>query len=383
MINVELPNNEEMRLFDLEAYDLQDTNTEEDFDQLSELIAQYFDCPIALITVIDKDRQWFKGKKGTTETGNSRDLSFCNHTLLLDEVMVVEDATKDKRFFDNHFVAGEFNIRFYAGAPIVSTEGYKLGTVCIYDIKPKNITTLQKNALMLFSKQVTKLLELKKKNLLMRQRAEETITFKSEIFARFIQTQEDDKKEIAFKLHENFAQGIAATLLILQMAKQNNPQGATLINEAILQLKEILLNIRTLSYNITPTIPYWMATDQLILEFIKNITTAYPFKIVVENTGELKNGSADNTLCTIRIIEQWLKVLLKKKKIKNVKIIIAYSEKFELFIEDDGLPDSLTDRKKKVFESTVYERAHAQGGTVELSKSSTGKNLLKVFLPLT
>ena len=101
MISAEFPENEEMRLFDLASYDLQDADTEEEFDQLSQLMAQYFKCPIALVTVIDRDHQWFKGKAGTNETGNLRSLSFCSHTFLINDVMVVEDASKDKRFFDN------------------------------------------------------------------------------------------------------------------------------------------------------------------------------------------------------------------------------------------------------------------------------------------
>jgi signal transduction histidine kinase len=382
MINAALPDNEELRLFDLASYDLQDSDTEEEFDRLSELAAQYFNCPIAMITVMDRERQWFKGKTGTAETGNTRELSFCSHTMLLDEVMVVEDASKDERFFDNPFVSGDFNIRFYAGAPIISTDGYKLGTVCIYDIKPKKLSALKRKALMLFSKQVTKLLELRKKNILLRQRAAEMINFKSDIFGRFIQRQEADKKEIAFNLHEDFAQGIAAVMMILQMSMKNNPTGSGLISKAILQLKEILVNIRDLSYTITPHIPDWISTDQLVLEFIEKITTAYPFKITVENTGQLKNGSTDNTLCAIRIIDQWLKVLQKKKSVSHVHITVLYDEQFVVSIQDNGAAESLTERKKEVFENIVYDRARALGGKVELSGSAAGKNLLKVLLPL-
>ena len=278
------------------------------------MLAQYFNCPIALVTIIDSDRQWFKGKIGTTETGNSRELSFCSHTLLGDDVLVLADATKDERFFYNPFVTGEFNIRFYAGAPIFSTEGYKLGTICLYDTKPKKLSVSKKKALRLFSNQVTKLLELRKNNLLLHQRAQEVIALKTEIFTRFIQRQEEDKKEIAFNLHEDFAQGIAASLMILQIAKPTNKESATLISKAIQQLKEILKNIRKLSYSIMPQVTDWVATDQLKLQFVNSIATAYPFKITVENSGNLKVGSEENTLCAIRSIEQWLKVLLKIQK---------------------------------------------------------------------
>lgn len=382
MIIAELPDDEEMRLLDLSTYNLQDANTEVEFDQLSELVAQYFNCPIALITLIDSDRQWFKGKSGTTETGNIRELSFCSHTLLHNEVMVVEDATKDERFFDNSFVAGAFKIRFYAGAPIVSTDGYKLGTICIYNTKPQKLSANKKKALLLFSKQVTKLLELRKKNILLLQRAQEMITWKTDIFARFIKLHEEDKKEIAFNLHEDFAQGIAASLIILQLLKQQDKKNEDLTNKVIYQLKEILKNIRNLSYSLTPQISDWVATDELVLQFINSIASAYPFKITVKKSGHLKEISTENTLCAIRIIEQWLKVLLKIENIKNVYIIVEYGEQFVLSILDDAPKESTIDRKKEVFESVVYDRVHAQGGTVVLSNSLAGKNLLQIMLPL-
>ena len=381
MISARLPDNEEMRLLDLAAYELQDTDTEEDFDQLSELVGQYFNCPIALITVIDSDRQWFKGKKGTSETSNTRELSFCSHTLLVDDVMVVEDATKDERFFDNPVVAGEYSIRFYAGAPIVSTDGYKLGTVCIYNTKPAKLSAHKKKALLLFSKQVTKLLELRKKNILLRQRAQKLIALKSEVFARFIHGQEAEKKEIAVNLHEDFAQGIAASMLLLHAAQKNNKQGVGLVNKAVEQLKEVLVNIRTLTDTITPTYIDWITTDQLVLKYVKKIESAYPFKICVESSGQIKDVSPDSTLCAIRIIEQWLKVLSKITDVNRVNISVVYSDQFELIIEDDGSKESVNIRTKQVIESVVYERAHAEGGTVELSQSREGKNLLIVLLP--
>lgn len=381
MISAALPENEEMRLVDLESYNLQGTDTEEDFDDLSVLVAQYFNCPVALITVIDTDRQWFKGKTGTTETGNTRALSFCSHTLLQPNIMVVEDASKDERFFDNPVVAGGFKIRFYAGTSIISVNGFKLGTVCIFDVKPRKLSDIERSALLLFSKQITKLLELRRNNLLLRRQAEELIVFKNDIFASFIRGQEEDMKKIAFNLHEDFAQGIAGSLMILQVAKSNKLQSDNLINKATRQLKEILVNMRALSYTITPQINDWIATDELVLQFIEKIAVAFPFEITVENTGTLKAGSTDNMLCAVRVIEQWLKVLLKKPGIKNVHINIVFDEPFNVSIRDDGAVENPNARKKEVHESTVYDRVHAQGGTIELSDASIDENVLRVVLP--
>ncbi len=383
MVDPALPHNEEMRIVELASYHLQNTDTEEDFNDLSALAAQFFKCPIALITVIDSNRQWFKGKTGTTETGNSRELSFCGHTLLQDEVMVVEDATNDDRFFDNPFVTGDFNIRFYAGAPIVSEDGFKLGTVCIYDTKKRKLSKTKRNALLLFSKQVTKLLTLRKKNILLHQQAAEIISFKSETFARYIQSQETDKKEIAYNLHEDFAQRIAASLLILQLAKGKDQDHAHLINKAIGQLKDVITKIRDLSYNISPLFLGWLFSDQLLKDFIEKKAVGLPYQISISISGKPDKCSAETTLSAIRIIEQWLQLLSKKTNPRLLQINIIYQDQLVLIFKDDDTSASLATRKKDVTEIMITATAQAQESTVEFSYADSGINQLKIILPLT
>jgi signal transduction histidine kinase len=225
-------------------------------------------------------------------------------------------------------------------------------------------------------------MELRKTNLLLWHKAEEMLTLKNENFAHFIHDQEVDKKEISANLHEDLAQGISGVLFILQVMKLDNSKCKEYISQAIEFLREILIKMLKLSHNITPTMADYIGPGELVMQFIEKIAAAYPFKIMVENTGAFKEVSADNTICAIRIIEQWLKVLRKKKNITKVLISVEYTDQFILSIQDDGAVESLTDRKKEVFESIVYDRVHAQGGTVELYGSSTEKNLLKVLLPL-
>ena len=383
MIDPTLPPDEEMRVVELASYNLQNTDTEEDFNDLSSLVAQFFTCPIALITVIDSNRQWFKGKTGTTETGNSRELSFCGHTLLQDEVMVVEDATNDERFFDNPFVTGDFNIRFYAGAPIVSEDGFKLGTVCIYDTKKRKLSGAKRNALLLFSKQVSKLLTLRKKNILLHQQAAEIISFKSEIFARYMQSQETDKKEIAYNLHEDFAQGIAASLLILKLAKGKDQDHDNLINKAIGQLKDVINKIRNLSYNISPHFLHSVFSDQLLKDFIEKKAVGLPYQISIFISGKPDKCSSNTTLSALRIIEQWLQLLSKKTNPGKLQITIIYEDHLVLIFKDDDTSASLATRKKDVTEIMITTTAQAQEGTVEFSYADSGMNQLKIILPLT
>jgi diguanylate cyclase (GGDEF)-like protein len=127
----DLPDTEDQRIAELRSLLLLDSSPEERFDRITRVAKQLFDVPIALVSLIDTDRQWFKSCFGldTSETG--RDVSFCGHAILGDDVFIVENALKDLRFSDNPLVTGGPEIRFYAGAPIAMPSGNKLGTLCI------------------------------------------------------------------------------------------------------------------------------------------------------------------------------------------------------------------------------------------------------------
>ncbi len=135
-----IPPNEQQRLQELRRYAVLDTPPEKAFDNITDLAARIFKVPIASVTLIDEDRQWFKSCLGleTRETG--RDIAFCAHAILRDEVMVVPDAQADARFADNPLVTGAPYIRFYAGAPLRTSAGLNLGTLCIIDTKPRRMT---------------------------------------------------------------------------------------------------------------------------------------------------------------------------------------------------------------------------------------------------
>ncbi len=135
----QIPDNEQQRLDTLSSLKVLDTGSEERFDRITRLARRLFDVPIALVSLVDENRQWFKSCYGldTRETG--RDISFCGHAILGDEPFIVEDASKDSRFWDNPLVVGDPNIRFYTGVPLVHEDGMKLGTLCIIDSRPRHL----------------------------------------------------------------------------------------------------------------------------------------------------------------------------------------------------------------------------------------------------
>ena len=156
------PDNEEERLAALRSFDILDSEPERAFDDLVQIAAAICGVPMAAVTLIDRDRQWFKAQVGMEQPDPSLDTSFCAHTILSPDTMtVVADATRDARFADNPLVTAENGIRFYAGAPLVTADGFALGALCLVDDQPRHLDAFQLSALDALSRQITHLLELR------------------------------------------------------------------------------------------------------------------------------------------------------------------------------------------------------------------------------
>ncbi len=145
---------EERRLATLGRYGVLDTPPEQAFDDLTRLAAQVLGTPIALVSLIDRDRQWFKSRVGIEVCSTPRDMAFCAHAIHGDDVMVVEDALQDPRFANNPLVTGDPFIRFYAGAPLIADDGLALGTLCVIDRQPRRFDATQRETLALLARQV-------------------------------------------------------------------------------------------------------------------------------------------------------------------------------------------------------------------------------------
>ncbi len=165
MIKPEKPGNEAERLAALHRYQVLDSEQDAAFDDLVAIAASICGVGQGMVSLVDADRQWFKSAMGIPRDSTPREESFCAHAIL-DEgsVLVVPDATQDERFIGNPLVEGPEGIRFYAGAPLLSGEGYPIGTLCVFDRVPQRIGPVQIEALKALSRQVTHLLELRRAN---------------------------------------------------------------------------------------------------------------------------------------------------------------------------------------------------------------------------
>lgn len=158
-----VPQDEAARIQALRDYAILDTPQEEAFDDIATLASCVCETPIALVSLTDSDRQWFKARVGLQTTETHRDHAFCAHAILRpEEVMIVNDASRDPRFADNPLVTGEPGIRFYAGAPLVTPRGEALGTVCVIDRAPRELPADRLEALRALSRQAVAQLELRR-----------------------------------------------------------------------------------------------------------------------------------------------------------------------------------------------------------------------------
>ncbi|WP_276168785.1 sensor histidine kinase [Zobellia alginiliquefaciens] len=170
MLKPEIPFNETDRLKALESFEVLNTLEEEEYDAITRIAADICNTPMALISLVDADRQWFKSHYGIDATETPRDLAFCAHAINTPEnLFIVEDSSKDERFADNPLVTGGPNVQFYAGAPLNTTDGYSIGTLCVIDVQPRNnFTKRQQDCLRSLANQVMAQLELRRQNSLQR-----------------------------------------------------------------------------------------------------------------------------------------------------------------------------------------------------------------------
>jgi GAF domain-containing protein len=156
------PQNEQARRAALASYAILDTDPEPSFDDLTLLASFICKTPTALITLVDEHRQWFKSRVGMSKEETSRDIAFCSHAILQNDMFIVPDALKDERFRDNPLVEGDPHIRFYAGVPLINEEGFALGTLCVIDNTPRTLSSAETEALLALSRLVLGQMDLRR-----------------------------------------------------------------------------------------------------------------------------------------------------------------------------------------------------------------------------
>ncbi|MGZ5253218.1 MAG: GAF domain-containing sensor histidine kinase [Flavitalea sp.] len=334
MISPAIPLNEDARLNDLYSYDILDTETEQDFDELLQIAANIYNCPISAITFIDENRQWFKSKRGFDVSETPRNISFCGHTILENKAFIVKDVLKDERFKDNP-AATDLNVRFYAGVPIVSESGFHLGAVCVIDDKPKEFTVEEVSVLTILSNQVSKLLELRRKNKLLVKQMEHQATIEKKLLGKTLQKHEDEKRDISTQLHEDIAQNLAATNFYLELAKDSK-SSHDLIDESKKTISTAVKQLRKLSTTIAPTTLANLSTKYLIEDQLSSFRKKHGLEIEYNFGGE-EFVETSISICIYRTIEEQLDNIVRHADASSVTVELEVAERMVfLSIKDNG-----------------------------------------------
>ena len=215
------PHDELERLDELESFEILDTEAQFEFDQLTELAQKLFNMPIVLVSLIDSERQWFKSKQGLEACETGRDVSFCGHAILGDEIFEIKNSMEDERFADNPLVTGDPRVIYYIGCPLKTPSGYKVGTLCMIDQKPNSLTDEQKQTFKVLADQVMSQMVLFRQN--------KHLKYKMEIIEAQYQTISENKARLVNnarlaslgKMAGGIAHEVNNPLAILKMASRN------------------------------------------------------------------------------------------------------------------------------------------------------------------
>ncbi|MBW4487248.1 MAG: response regulator [Trichocoleus desertorum ATA4-8-CV12] len=326
-----LPSNESARLEALSQYKILDTAPEQAFDDLTRLAAQICETPIALVSLVDARRQWFKSKVGLDVQETPRDVAFCAHALHKPKVFIVPDTLADERFATNPLVTSAPNIRFYAGVPLITPEGYPLGTLCVIDYSPRQLSDWQIESLYALARQVVTQLELRR-NL-------------ASLAHTAVERKQPEKKryQFGFKIRSGFVL-LAGVLLMtgfaayrsatqLQIASNSVEQTHRLLDSlgnAIGQLKEAETNQR--SYLITGKTSYLAPYNQALRVIKQDLN--HLRSLTQQDTNQQRNFQTLEVLISQRLVELQQTIDLRRQ--------YGLESAVERVLVDEG-EDSLSD----------------------------------------
>ena len=363
-----IPNNEEERLKVLKKYSILDSLPEEEYDAITKIASSICDTPIALVSIIDEKRQWFKSNHGMETKETHRDLAFCAHSILNpNEIFEVEDATKDERFFDNPLTTDAPNVIFYAGAPLNTSEGYPLGTLCVIDNKPKKLNDTQKEALNLLANQVVRLFELRKGNAKLKSANKDIVKLN------------DRLNNFAFRLTHDLKSPINNINFLIDVLKEDHfelfketqaENYFNLIADRISYMDNLINDILAYSKVTNKNIVFNAFNIKGLIEgIIKNIDIENKIDFIAENL------DTDIFSSKIGLLQVFQNLISNSKKFtdeEKVIIKISFSEDTENynFVYEDNGPGIPKKYWKKVFE--MFETLHKN------SNNNTGVGLSTV-----
>ena len=371
--------NEEERLAALRSYNILDSAEEKDFDELTELASAICQTPIALISLVDAERQWFKSRTGLPATETPIEQSFCAHAIIAyNDVMIVDDAREDERFSDNPLVTGGPKIVFYAGVPLINEDGFALGTLCVIDRDRKHLTDVQTNALKILAKQVVDKLELRRKMFDL-QTTNQQLREANMFIQKFASTAAHDIKNPLSSIH------LTSQALKIRLQKLNDEGCLRLIDLNLTSTNRLIgLLDEMLDYSKDPSLLLTKKTDIDLRRSLKKLITMIN---VPENIEIVLPPEGKQVIISEVSFEQIFINLLSNAIRYNDKtnglIEIRFNEDNDYYyfeIEDNGIGIS-PEYHEKIFSNSftlkITDRYNKKGTGIGLSTVKDLVNALK------
>lgn len=359
MIAPTYPENEAKRQAAVEKYKLLDTLEEEAYDNITSLVSYVCNAPIALITLLDKERNFLKSHYGIPFNESPRNISFCGHAINSNEdIFVVEDARVDKRFMDNPLVE-EHKAVFYAGVPLVDTEGYKLGTLCVYDNKPRKLTTEESTVIKNMAKQVMLLFEQRYQN------------FKLEKYKEDLKKRNDNLQKFSGVVSHDLKSPLSNIISLAELLEDENKDCLT--EESLEYIEHLKTSSYTLKEYIDGLLRFYKSDELLVDDFkAVAVNTLINKVVLISDANKAAKVTIITTLTTLLIKEAPVMHILTNMFTNAIKynsnpdkqITVSIDETdrhyvFEVKDNADGIPKTYID---KIFDLFVVGKLKDKDG---------------------
>lgn len=352
---------ETQRIEKLKSYEILDSSHDPSFDNIARLASAICHTPIALISLLDENRQWFKsmiGLEGISET--PRRISFCTFTIQGKAILEIQDATKDERFRTNPLVLDDPKIRFYAGAPLTSPDGYNLGTLCVIDKKPNQLSSSQLEALKILSDQVVELMELRKTNKELKE-AKKLLEEQQQLMINTarLQTIGELAGGVCHQINNPLAIITGRSMILRSIIKNKLPgddevlKELDVIDQTSHRVSGILKALRMYSKDLGSQI-----SEASVLDIVEDVLTLLKSKLVKENVTITVNKGIDPKVLVnknqisqilIDIINNSIEAL-EETKDKTIEIEISTDKNNVLLLISDSGKGIRVEDKDKIFE---------------------------------
>ena len=363
--------NEQERVSELDSYAILDTPAEPSFDELTSLAAYICATPISLVSLVDKDRMWFKSKVGLAVSEIPRIDGFCSSAICDEVMLVVPDAAANPRLANHPLVTSDPKLRFYAGAPLITPRGYRIGTLCVIDTVPRDLGAKQIEALKSLASTVITQLELRR----LVKNAKENLT------GLLLKAQDEERRRIARELHDSTGQVLAGlSMLIGQMQKESSTANLAKFEQCREMIGTAATEIRNLSYLLHPPFIEEIGLAAAVAEYAAGFAKRSGLNIQVEISPEVGRLSENIEITLFRIIQEALgNVHRHSGSTAAVIRILCLENDVVLEIQDQGRGLPFPTTQYGVGIKSMQERLRQLGGRLRITSSTSGTTVNAVL----